>query len=288
MRYAIASLICAAAVVSASSSAQAQLIGYEGFNGYAAGELGGQVGVGSVGFSETSWATGSNKTVDLLGLDYADGNGNQLVTSGGSIRSQGDWNRAHRGLTTAFPTSVPGGGKIWASYLFRANGNNDGGPFQVRFYGQGGWDGGNKVSFDVVSNGPAFQHQAQPFVWFGNGNEGGAFRPNITGVNLIVAEYTLDDSGAAGNQGSINLYVNPIIGGAVPVDVPVSSMTNIGGLDPLDRLSIAGNNAGPWEGSWDEIRWGTSFASVTPVIPEPTTIAVMGAGAMLVLRRRAR
>lgn len=281
---------CVAAVASLAlaGSASAQLIGYEGFAGYTAGELGGQVGAGSIGFSESSWAVGSNKTVDLVGLDYTDGSGNALVTSGGSVRSQGDWNRAHRGLTAAFPTSVPGGGKIWTSYLFRANGANDGGPFQVRFYGAGGWDGGNKVSFDVVSNSPSFQHKVQPFVWFSSGTEGGTFRPNVTGVNLIVAEYTLDDSNAPGNQGAINLYLNPTIGGASPVDVPVATMTNIGGLDTLDRLSFAGNNASAWEGSWDEIRWGSTFASVTPVIPEPTTFAAIGALGAIALKRRVR
>ena len=43
---------------------------------------------------------------------------------------------------------------------------------------------------------------------------------------------------------------------------------------------------GGWTGQWDELRVGTTWESVTPVVPEPSSLALIGLGGLCVLRRR--
>ena len=68
---------------------------------------------------------------------------------------------------------------------------------------------------------------------------------------------------------------------------PNGGITVSGKTIAFDRLSISdydGNSA-----KWDEIRWGTTFDSVTTTpVPEPSALALggLGAAAMLIFRRR--
>lgn len=293
----------AATIAAVAGSAQASLLVYEGFAGYGnvGSDIAGQSGSTAIGFGEAAWSGSGggglgNKNLDANTLTYTDANGSALVVSPGSARSNGTWNRLHRGLGAGNDNlfaSKPGGGSVWVSYLFRPNGAPDGGPNQVRFYGAGGWDSNDKVSFDVVSEAPAFRHQVQSFVWAVSGTRSGGplFRPNLpvsSEANLIVAQYVLDDSDLPGNQSAVYMWVNPLIGGLDPDTAAASSvLTGLGGMGGINRLSIAADANGDFQVNWDEIRVGTSFGSVTPVVPEPATLAVLGGLAALALRRRA-
>jgi hypothetical protein len=299
----VCAIISAAAMLAVAGSAQANLLVYEGFAGYGGvgSDIAGQAGSTAIGFGEAAWSGSGggglgNKNLDADTLTYTDANGSALVVSAGSARSNGTWNRLHRGLGAGNDNlfaSKPGGGSVWVSYLFRPNGAPDGGPNQVRFYGAGGWDSNDKVSFDVVSESPAFRHQVQSFVWAVSGTRGGgalfrANQPVTSEANLIVAQYILDDSDVAGNQSAVYMWINPLIGGLDPDTMAASSsLTGLGGMGGINRLSIAADANGDFQVNWDEIRVGTSFSSVTPVIPEPASIAVLGAVAAMALRRRA-
>jgi hypothetical protein len=278
-----------------AGSAHANLVGYEGFGGYSPGELAAQATGSAIGFNEAAWSTNggggnSGKVVVADGLTYT--NGGTLVTTPGHLRSNGGFARAHRGLTTPFSPAAPGGGEMWLSYLFRADGPADGDGNQVRFYTSGGGFDGQVISVDVPSIQVApgtFRHKVRPRAWFVDGPDGGTAKfSNPNGdVDLIVMQYVLDDSDAPGNQGAIRVWVDPVIGGAAPDAASAdSTMTGLGGFDAMDRLSFFSPNSGDFQVSWDEIRWGSTFSSVTPV-PEPASLVALGAiGAMGLLRRR--
>jgi hypothetical protein len=89
-----------------------------------------------------------------------------------------------------------------------------------------------------------------------------------------------------GVAGVISLYVNPsTLGGSAPVTASASmSFTNFS----FDTFRI--QSGGTEKLDVDELRLGTTYASVTPVIPEPATILLLafGGGLAWILRIRLR
>jgi hypothetical protein len=75
-----------------------------------------------------------------------------------------------------------------------------------------------------------------------------------------------------------SLYVDPTPGGPEPV-VPDAVKTNYD-LPPANNIFI--NNAGGW--TTDEIRLGSTFASVAPA-PEPAALALFAGGALILAAR---
>src|SRR5262249_30450053 len=92
--------------------------------------------------------------------------------------------------------------------------------------------------------------------------------PNST-LSLLVVHYQFL-SGAD----IVDLYANPIPGGAPPG----SSSAQLTSLDTgtgLDRIAVTGATFGATPIQIDEIRLGSTFASVTPV-PEPSALLLAG------------
>jgi hypothetical protein len=281
----------AVSMVSASS-VQAALQGYEGFTGYNTGDIVGQVGSGQIGFEAAAWGTNggsaSNKTVTATGLSYT--NGGELVTSGGALQSAGGFNRAHRGITTPIDPGVAGGGKLWLSYLFKS-GTSIEDANQVRFYTGNDQFDGEVISADVVRTGAGAEgvNAVKPRAWFtDNAAAGGQSQFKAPGeTNLILLEYTLDDSAAPGNQGVMRMYVNPAIGGAEPEQSSAAAiLSGAGDYSNMTRLSFFSPGGGNFAVTWDEIRFGDSFASVTPVVPEPASLGLLALAGVAALRRR--
>ena len=293
MRKAVMLLGCAIAVGTASN-AEAGLAGYEGFAGYTAGDIAGQTGSGNVGFAAGAWQTNggggvANKNVIETGLSY--NNGGTLITSGGALQSSGGYNRAYRGITTPIDPGVAGGGSLWISYLFQSGPNTEDGN-QVRFYTGGTDFDGETISADVVRNWPSLTQAVASRTWYSGSANGGESQFRPTGqTNLILMEYTLDDSSVEGNQGVVRMYVNPTIGGAAPDHATAATtLTGQGDYSLMTALSFFSPGAGGYTVTWDEVRWGDSFAAVTPVegaaVPEPTGLALLGLAAVPMLRRR--
>lgn len=91
-------------------------------------------------------------------------------------------------------------------------------------------------------------------------------------VNLFVVKYTF------GSGGSVSLFVNPTAGGSEPTpDVTVGpGGTEAANLDLIGFKVNSGTSAGNWV--FDTLRVGDAWASVTPLVPEPSSAALTGLG----------
>ncbi len=91
------------------------------------------------------------------------------------------------------------------------------------------------------------------------------------GVHLFVVKFDLS---ATANSDSVTVWIDPTLGAGEPAGGITVSGKNI----VFDRLAIS-NYSGGNSGAWDEIRWGTTFDSVTIVAPPAPTVyaPVLGA-----------
>ena len=84
---------------------------------------------------------------------------------------------------------------------------------------------------------------------------------------------------------TIDLFVNPTLGGALPA-APNATLTTADNTffpNAFNRIRV---QSGDQAFTVDELRIGQSFADVAPV-PEPSaTLALLGAGALFMGRRR--
>lgn len=91
---------------------------------------------------------------------------------------------------------------------------------------------------------------------------------------------------------SYNLWINPTLGAAGPGAADFSQSVAWSAFDSNSSEQVGidsfyfkpgnGNN----NGSIDEFRLGNDFASVTPVVPEPSTLILGSFGALTIFRRR--
>ncbi len=290
-------LISLAAVLILAATAQAALLGYEGFAGYTVGSnLLGQAGTGNSGLVGTWSGTGHLAQADSLSYT----NGGTLVTSGGSLRSTANVN-VFRDLSTPVPTTTATGQEFWMSYLFKS-GSTLVDDNLVRFYVKTdpGLNGnpsanGRGVGIDTRlaegSNPDPTQQLVATRLWFYQviqTDSAPLFKPPGE-INLLLLQYVLDDANTTGNQGVVRAWVNPAIGGAAPsIASAVAVKADLGAWPSPDRLGFFSLGSGDSAVTWDELRWGDSFADVTPVVPEPATSGLIAIawGGLLVLRRR--
>lgn len=112
-----------------------------------------------------------------------------------------------------------------------------------------------------------------------------------TGTTVFVVGSYEFVSGTANDVSK--LWINPSSATFDDLAIPSATLTSTGGTDmtSINSFLIRGATGSP-AGTFDELRIGTTWASVTPAaIPEPSTYAaVLGALALagVVLRRRSR
>jgi len=102
--------------------------------------------------------------------------------------------------------------------------------------------------------------------------------------NLIVMDFNYNGSGTD----TIQLWVNPTLGGSAPLGTDASITTGNGFLDQLGEFMVKSGTG--VAATLDEINIGTTYGDVTPV-PEPATASlflVSAISGLVVLRRRAR
>jgi hypothetical protein len=283
-----------AALISLPSLAPAQLLTYEGFGGYNNGQLhllnGGQ-GWGS------AWAV-QNGNTDYPISDASPLTFGTLVTSANNRYLNGafGWLRVGRTLDT-------GSGGPWqqANYGVSGAGNINSGTFWFSTLAQISTNA--TVSIDFSSAGLNTFNPANGNITIRTtgsewqlGTAGGSF--NDIGVTrndgttyFVVARFHLNNTAS-----TFHLWVTSdpdslTLGGPdLDVDTANASLTDLNAASVNFRhLSILANDGGTSNARFDEIRFGKTFADVSP-IPEPSTYALLaaGLGALVWLRRRAK
>lgn len=136
-------------------------------------------------------------------------------------------------------------------------------------------------SFDF--GGSTFQGQVATF----DGNN--AYSRSYDGVNKIGGEVylfvvKLEANGSAGATGSMAVYQVGVdsVPATEPAVWPVSHTEPVANTVTLDHISIQGSNSF----EFDELRIGTTYASV--LVPEPASVALLGLGGLMMLRRGRR
>ncbi len=270
-RFTLGKLLAVAAACLAMQSAQAQIF-QEGFNYTAGGGLGGNVNSGS----GAAWTGNNNITVDgtdpLLtysGLNNISVNNLKVVwgvTSGSAVN------------TPAF-TSVTGG-QIYYSFLLDITTLPSASSYLTAMNKAGTSPGGSGDAIDIYVNATgALQMRT-----------GGTYSTATSALSLnttylVVLEY---DFGAT--LGS--LYLNPS-SASFGSSSPVATETATPGTAPTAIGDVgfkAQTSSSTGDFLIDNLQIGTTWASVTQPVPEPSTLALTGAGLLgLVARfRRAR
>ena len=276
------------------TSANAASLIYEPFS-QTAGGLGGQAG--GTGLSG-NWTT--NQVVNVVNpptLDYGDleNTGGQVTMSVGS----GTW--AAISTTTALADAglLNDGATLWFSYVFQKSAS-------------GGTNEQSGFAFGTDRINPAFNGVNMQ-------NSGFGFGVYTNSASVVASSWSAGTRTAGGtvalqntdpviaNGGTLaTLVIGRIVWGATSSDNDVltlwtralddiatepttgGAVRSTAGFDQtqLNTISFGLRNSGTGSTqTYDEIRFGASFADVSP-IPEPTTALLGGLGLLALLRRR--
>lgn len=277
----------------AAGISQAALTSHESFSGYTSGiqiddganipspSVSGYTGnwtATNFGTQQPSITTGSLTYGDALYLGSSgDKVGVPNNTIGGEITSSNS-GRVYRSLDSSLAVTSTTQGVLYLSFLFQSGQQTGGTTYQTLHLNQG-TNGDANRAFDIgitdngALDGNEFGFGVNDNYGVGTSQELGA--ANAT-VNLFVVKFDLS---ASANSDSVTAWLNPTLGG---VGDPSGGLTVSGVNLVWNTLMLSdydGNSA-----SWDEIRWGTDFNSVT--VPEPGAALLGGLGALSLLRRR--
>lgn len=254
-----------------SGSAQAALIAYEGFEQYSSGPLAGNnQGTGWSG-SQSAWAAVSGLNVGANNLSYNNG----IVSVNGG-------NNVARVLVTSDSTSAASRsfaeqtGTVYFSFLFRAN--------------AGTVDANDFISFMMnndatVTNSAGIGKPTNTNTFLGAriGTVNGGDTTNSSTTFLAGTTYFLVGSvskvSGSTDYNRVQLYINP----SSNIEPGTASATDnaAGGFSTISYFTLRTLTLDSDDDyQFDELRIGTTFASVVP-IPEPSTWVIFTAGASL-------
>ncbi len=281
-----------------AAPAGATLLTYEGFSYSSGTDLDGLTGgTGWRSSQEGDWDNQTNSNsyqIGSPGLSYGSlvVNGNQTTSNGGTFESTGRrldntsggvWDSSGY-LSDVFIDPDIDQGTLWGSFLVRRNAATaswDGGPSIQLHRNNTSWSASGSNSLQVLWD-------ANNSLWTANVNGSGStnlFGSALGETVLFVFKLELSTSGS----NNIYLWQNPTgLGGPdLSVGTADASWTGLGSAAAKFRaISFYAGGSASSATTLDEIRFGTTYASVTP-IPEPSTVAVLGLGlAGLVLIRR--
>lgn len=252
------------------SAASAALTVYDGFDyGASSGDLTGKTG-GS-GWSGAYTDSGNSTIYATTGLTYtglATTGGASLTADGGALTTIN-----FRGFTAI------SSGETWISFLAQRNGAASTTTFAgLSFYNSTGIATAD-AEFSISNAGTGGTWRL-----FDN-NNGGATTAVSTGITiasdttyLLVAKIAWG-AGAGGTE-TVSLFVNPTLG-LPPVTADAGRDIDMANIN---KVRIAGANGVNY--TFDEIRIGDSFASVTPVPEASTSTALLLGLSSLAFRRR--
>ncbi|CAN5394256.1 hypothetical protein BH23VER1_BH23VER1_13200 [soil metagenome] len=256
-------LTVAASLLAVAQEAKAVLLSYDGFaaGDYTAGNLDGQAYAGTGYAAGGAWNTTSQFVVG--GLSYpnlmttegfhvlrnnGDATGNLDLSAGGPFDSAG--------LVTNGAVGGTGNtGTIYYSFLARQETSGSFAGFNI-------YNGGTEnLGIGKESSRTTFSH-FQP-----NGDIGSPATPLDNETHLFVVRI---DYGMAGSDDVATIWLDPDTTLSEAMQDPTISSTTGTDDQAFNQFRLRGNHN--W--SFDEVRFGTTFDSVTP-IPEPSS-AVLG------------
>ena len=213
--------------------------------------------------------TGTAAPVDT-GLTYGG-----LVTDGGALALSGGNNRTGRLIDS--PVTASTTGTVYLSFLMELSAVSN--QYKALELHNGGFDDNTNRNFRLGNGGGAngFSNTDYGFRIAGGSNQ--LLGAGDTDTNLFVVRFDLSDAAASD---SVTVYRNP----TNLISEAANTGVTLAGQDiAFDRISVA-----MFTGelvTFDEFRLGTTFNSVVP-IPEPGSLALLGAGGLCLLARRRR
>jgi hypothetical protein len=264
-----------AAVLFATSPAQAALSVYEGFDG------------SPTGFQTAFPADGAQ----LAGsLSYG-----PLVTSGGSRAGSGGGYQPITGgllqtvnVTNAYNGVYSSSGTVWMTWLYKT-------PAQILGGLDNGWT--RMVTIEgptehwnlgqIDNNGPKIMARGDFLAGQGNSD---TFATSPDTTYLIVARYAFGAQAVA-NDGQITLWVNPDVSSLGSGLAPTGG-TQLNTAAGLDESMMAFNTVqfvmnGLSTGTVnDELRIASTWAEASPAVPEPVAMGLLALSSLALLRRR--
>jgi hypothetical protein len=294
-------------------SAQAQLIAYDGFN-YPAAPPGTFVGSnGGVGDWAGAWTDKNNLTAVIApGMSYS-----TLPVVGNSIAAQGTTasSEAERVLNSTFGTYATANtyeaNTLYMSYLWNglttsADGNTFRQASMMFLQGATSASGSGSEYLDVgmpnISAATVGTVHPDISLWYGGhglaGQTSSANAPiqstvaaNSGATDFILIQMVMDNVNTTAD--TMNIWINPALTGATPVGTPdftytLQDLSSLNGIR-LQAGSSNANGIGMEQG--DEIRFGDTANAVetlSVVVPEPASMALLGLGALglLIFRRK--
>ena len=294
----------------AASSASADALIYEGFE-VGDGTLNGNTG--GLGLAPNNWSSNSNTAAGSL--TYG-----SLVTSGGKqvVNTGTQFNKGNisPGTTLSGAGLMNDGAVLWMSVLIDNIDLNGSDPFasdDLRTYvafGAGDSDGFDRVGdgigggFTIALNKENAAGTSQGAINVQAWNDGGqgGLEPGATrgtntlanpapiapaGTILAVAKFTWGQFGVTDDLFELYLPDTSLALGSVVASMTADFDQLGAGIadDAFDTISFSGGRSQNGVPQVDEIRFGASYADVTPV-PEPGSLALLGLGGLLIARRR--
>jgi hypothetical protein len=303
-----ASAVVAVAVT--ATTARADLLAYEPFSigvgvgDYMAGDedagtnlLGGQNPTPSPTLFYTGgWiqSGGDSQAVKPISLSYP-----LFPRSGGHVGDAVQFSCCSFGRTGRALTNGLGGGRnpdtIYQSFLvdFGNQGTDDPTAFGKR--GVEWYNGGIGDSFLAVDlfvnafsgvNDFRLQVTTPSGTQFAALNGGGLNLANMAGVHLIVMKFAFDPA----SPDTVTAYLDPtdsIEANWTPAAVVSAPNSDLFISHHSATANFTFSGAGHVPARYDEVRWGDTFADVTPFVPEPEALllAAIGLGGMTLRRR---
>jgi len=280
-------LAAALGLAAFASSANAAALIYEPFAQDTSGTVNLTGKDGGTGLN--TWTSGNTTAIQPEGLSYGD-----LQHTGGELNMTGNNLDVFVTTTSAIADAglLANGATLWFSFMYSktaSNGGNEKGGFAFgseridgAYNGTNMINGGNAIGAYITGG------NVRAASW--NGNGGGAGGTGIAATDnntsyMIVGQ--INWGATAVDNETITLYFQDTANlSTLSSSVSTSSMT---GVDQtlFDTVSMTTHQS---QGTvtYDEIRFGATYADVSPAgaIPEPSAALLGGIGALLLLRRR--
>lgn len=277
-------------------SSEAAIIASESFN-YAAADIVG-VGAAANGFSG-AWIQGSGSTSRVITVQETGLSMTGVSSSGGSVVLQANGEHTNRAVARPFTTALSTTGTLYGSFLFSYTGVVNASVFGVGLGAANESDG--SASFYMAGKGYNIAGgglQVEGSGW-GNGSMAGTMSANVTYLYLfelnaatntatawIVTEAQYANFSGALNSAALNAATVGTGAGNVTAKRTVTNASaTLGAQTHLILHGFQGTATDQY--IIDEIRLSNSnLLEAVTAVPEPSAVALVGLGSLMVLRRR--